>query len=313
MTEIHTLPLEDLRTKFGSRLQLDVPLAKYTSARIGGPADALITAESADELVETVNTLWQHNLPYLILGGGSNVLVSDAGYRGVLVLNKARKVVFSADGKKPTVTAEAGANFGVVARQAAQKGLSGLEWAAGIPGTVGGAVYGNAGAHGSELADNLELAEVLHPIKGRQEWLPVQFKFGYRTSALKKEKMPAVVLSATLHLEAGRKEDIQQKLDEYLAFRRRTQPPGASMGSMFKNPEGDYAGRLIDGAGLKGTRIGQAEISQLHANFFINHGEASAEEVYNLIQQARKTVMEKFGISLDLEIQLVGDFGKQTR
>ncbi len=308
MAEPRTLPLDELRRRFGERLQLDVPLAKYTSARIGGPADVLLTADSADQLAETVSQLWQLELPYLVLGGGSNVLVSDRGYRGVVVLNKARKVEFITGGAQPKVTAESGANFGAVARQAAQKGLSGLEWAAGIPGTVGGAVYGNAGAHGSELAENLELAEVLHPLKGRQTYLPDQFEFGYRTSALKKEKTPAVVLSATLRLETGSPEDIQQKLDGNLAFRRRTQPPGASMGSMFKNPVGDYAGRLIDAAGLKGSRLGQAEISQLHANFFINHGEASADEVYALIQQARETVMEKFGVSLDLEIQLVGEF-----
>lgn len=313
MAEIRPLPLDALRQTYGSRLQLDVPLAKYTSARIGGPADVLVTVESAHQLAETIKHVWQLNLPYLILGGGSNVLVSDHGYRGVVVLNKARRVAFTIEGEQPTVIAESGANFGVVARQAAQKGLSGLEWAAGIPGTLGGAVYGNAGAHGSDLAGTLALAEVLHPKKGRQEWLPVQFEFGYRTSALKKEKMPAVVLSATLRLESGSESAIQQKLDENLAFRRRTQPPGASMGSMFKNPPGDYAGRLIDAAGLRGTMIGKAEISQLHANFFINHGGASAEEVYNLIQSARQTVMEKFGVLLELEIQLVGEFEHNTQ
>jgi UDP-N-acetylmuramate dehydrogenase len=306
--------LTELRQIFGERLQENQPLAKFTSARLGGPADALITAESVDQLAETVSALWAAGAPFIILGGGSNLLVSDLGVRGVVVLNRASKVFF--DEEKPSVSAESGKNFGSLARQAARKGYSGLEWAAGIPGTVGGAVVGNAGAHGGDVAGNLELAEVLHREQGRTTWKVERFDYGYRSSVLKANTVPgqpqtlpqAVVLGATFNLEVGDPKAIQQVLEENLAFRRRTQPPGASMGSMFKNPPGDYAGRLIEAAGLKGARFGSAGISELHANFFINHGDARAEDVYRLIQQARQAVKDQFGVLLELEIEIVGEW-----
>lgn len=302
------LQLDPLREAFGDRLIENAPLAKYTSARIGGPADAMIIANSADHLAEIVSLLWRMGAAFLIMGGGSNILVSDAGVRSVVVLNQAKKTAFDENSDPPTVFAESGSNFGAVARQSAQHGLSGLEWAAGIPGTVGGAVVGNAGAHGSDLASHLKLAEILHLDKGRQIWTVDQFAFRYRGSVLKDEPTKAVALSATLNLSQGKPEDIQGKMDEFLAYRRRTQPPGASMGSMFKNPPDGYAGRLIDEAGLKGHRIGDAQISDLHANFFINHGKASAQDVYNLIQAARDAVLDLSGIELELEIELFGDW-----
>jgi UDP-N-acetylmuramate dehydrogenase len=306
--------LTALRDAFGERLQENQPLAKFTSARLGGPADALITAENADQLADTAASLWQLEVPFMLLGGGSNLLVSDLGMRGVVVLNKANKVVF--DNSKPGVTAESGKNFGSLARQAARKGFSGLEWAAGIPGTVGGAVVGNAGAHGGDTAGNLELAEVLHREEGRTTWKVERFDYGYRSSVLKENKSPdqprqqpqAVVLAASFNLEFGNAEEIQRVLDENLEFRRRSQPPGASMGSMFKNPPGDYAGRLIEAAGLKGTRIGGAGISDVHANFFVNYGEACAADVYQLIQRARQEVKRQFGVALELEIEIVGEW-----
>lgn len=303
-----TLPMEALREAFGGRLKENVPLAKYTSARIGGPADALLVVQSAGELAHAAESLWRMEIPFKVLGGGSNVLVSDAGIRAVTVLNKARQVVFDLESDPPSVWAESGGNFGVIARQAAQKGLTGLEWAAGIPGTIGGAVVGNAGAHGGDIAAILELAEVLHLREGRQQLTAAALDFGYRSSALKQAPGEAVVLAASLNLAHGADTSIAAKMDEYLAHRRLTQPPGASMGSMFKNPAGDYAGRLIEQAGLKGTRIGAVEISQLHGNFFLNHGAAAAQDVYTLIQTAKQKVLEAFGIELELEIELIGDW-----
>jgi UDP-N-acetylmuramate dehydrogenase len=300
--------MTQLKEVFGSRLIENEPLAKYTSARIGGPADAMIVVKSADELAETVTLLWELEAPLKILGGGSNVLVSDAGVRAVVVLNKARKVVFDLQGDPPTVTAESGSNFGAVARQAAQKDLSGLEWAAGIPGTVGGAVVSNAGAHGGDVSSSLEVAEILQRDEGRQSWSVDQFAYRYRGSALKGGSKDAVVLLATFRLSREKPAVIQERLDAYLGRRKRTQPPGASMGSMFKNPSNDYAGRLIEAAGLKGTRRGDAEISSVHANFFINHGSASAQDVYSLIEQARESVKDQFGVALELEIELFGDW-----
>jgi len=303
---ISTRWLEQLEVRFSGRLHVNQPLAKYTSARIGGPADMLLMAQSAAELEEIVTSLWELDIPFLILGGGSNMLISDAGVREVVVLNKARKVRF--DMAVPSAWAESGSNFGALARQAGRKGLSGLEWAAGIPGTVGGAVVGNAGAHGGDTAGNLMLAEVLHHTQGRQQWSPDNLEMAYRSSKLKQQPGEAVVLAASFKLSFGQETLIKEKMEEFLAFRKQTQPPGASMGSMFKNPPGDHAGRLIDAAGLKGTRIGNAQISDLHANFFINHGNASAAEVYSLIRKAQQAVMDRFGIQLELEIGLVGDW-----
>lgn len=323
--------LQPLIACFGDRLQRDVPLARYTAARLGGPADVVVRASSAEELAETIARLWELEAPFLILGGGSNVLVSDAGVRGVVVYNQARRVRFDLQEEPPTVWAESGANFGLVARQAATRGLAGLEWAAGIPGTVGGAVFGNAGAHGGDIAGSLALAEILHlgdwktPFSGnetgvRREMWPVErLEYEYRNSLLKRfrpregSQPQAAVLSAVFRLERSSLTAVQVKLDEFLAFRRRAQPPGASMGSMFKNPPGDYAGRLIEAAGLKGVRKGGAEISPLHANFFINHGGATAAEVYGLIRLARSAVAEKFGVELELEIELVGAWDEERK
>ncbi len=296
--------MHTLQTAFGNRVQHNVPLAPYTAARLGGPADALLAIRSADELAQAVRLLWEAGQPFHILGGGSNVLVSDAGVRGVVLLNRARAVRFSAQG----VWAESGANLGNLARQAAGRGLGGLEWAAGIPGTVGGAVFGNAGAHGSDIAARLHVAEILHPARGRIRMQAIDLGYAYRSSALKRGELPGVVLGAGLRLTPRPPQDIRAQMETYLKRRKDTQPPGASMGSMFKNPPGDYAGRLIESAGLKGTRIGGAEISRVHANFFINRGNATAGDLYRLIQLARETVARRFGITLELEIELLGEF-----
>ncbi len=301
-----TLPLPALRAAFGNRVQENVSLAPYTSARIGGPADVLITATSADELAETVSQLWELDMPYHLLGGGSNVLVSDKGVRGVVVLNRAKDVRFD-KGSRPKVRAESGVVIANLARRAASHGLAGMEWAAAVPGTLGGAVYGNAGAFGGDMAGNLIQAELLTEA-GRETWPVEKMNYGYRTSILKRQTLKFVVLSAEIRLEHSTKEAVSVKISEFSERRKATQPPGASMGSMFKNPPGDFAGRLIEAAGLKGTRIGTAEISPVHANFFINHGQTKADDVRKLVNLAQKTVAEKFGVNLELEIELVGEW-----
>ncbi|MBL7162591.1 MAG: UDP-N-acetylmuramate dehydrogenase [Anaerolineales bacterium] len=303
-----TLPLDRLRSVFGGNMQTEVSLARYTAARVGGTADVLVVVNSVDELAQTARELRTLEVPFLILGGGSNMLVSDTGVREVVILNRAREISFDDESTPPTVWAGSGANFGNVARRAASRGLSGLEWAAGIPGTVGGAVFGNAGAHGDDVAGCLRMAEILHQDGCKEQWSAEEMGYAYRSSRLKREKMAATVLSASFALEYSTPEEVQRQMDEFAAFRHRTQPPGASMGSMFKNPPEDYAGRLIEEAGLKGTRVGDAEISQLHANFFINHGEATAEDIFSLIEMARQTVAEKFDVALELEIELIGDW-----
>ena len=310
-----TVDLNLLRQTFGARLQEQAPLARHTAARLGGAAEALLEVESAQELADAVLLAWQHAWPYLILGGGSNVLVSDAGVRGLVIINRARQVRFDQQAEPPTVWAESGANFGLLARQAAQLGLAGLEWAAGIPGTLGGAVVGNAGAHGSDMSDNLLLAEILHQHATaqqvepeRQEWPVQKMEYAYRSSLIKRQPGRSIVLAALLRLERSTSAQVQARIDEFVAYRKRTQPPGASLGSMFKNPPGDYAGRLIEAAGLKGARLGDAQISPLHANFFINSGNASASDIRDLILLAQETVMRKFGVELELEIELVGEW-----
>jgi UDP-N-acetylmuramate dehydrogenase len=304
--------IQSLRETFGSALQENVSLANYTTARTGGPVEALLPVHSAEELEKAGRTLWDLHMPFIVLGSGSNVLVSDSGLPGVVILNRARNIKIDVRSEPPSVWAESGANFGSIARQAALRGLSGLEWAGTIPGTLGGAVHGNAGAYGSDMNTNLIVADILHP-HGREAWTAERMQYTYRSSALKRARqasaMPgAVILSARLRLSHSDRQTVQAKMDTNAQHRRRTQPPGASMGSMFKNPEGDYAGRLIEAAGLKGTRFGDAEISPVHANFFINHGNASAADIGRLIALARQSVFEKFGVMLELEVELLGDW-----
>jgi UDP-N-acetylmuramate dehydrogenase len=289
-------------------IKLNEPLARYTTARLGGPADMLIEAGSVAELSAVVIAARSIQLPITILGGGANVLVSDAGVRGLTIINKARRLEFREGG---VVWCESGVVLPTLARACIARGLSGLEWAVGVPGTVGGAVVGNAGAHGRDTAADLTSATVLTADNVIAEWTKADLQFQYRSSRIKREAGRAarsIVLAATFQLAAGDPIELEKKAAEFNDYRRRTQPPGASLGSMFKNPPGDAAGRLIDQCGLKGTRVGDVEISTVHANFFVNHGRARAADVKALIDLARAKVRERFAIELELEIELVGDW-----
>ena len=299
-------PIDVLYAKLGDKVKENVLLAPYTSARIGGPADIFVTADNVAELARIAKLLWKQEMPFTILGGGSNVLVSDRGIRGVVVMNRAKAVRFHS-GDQPSVTVESGVVFSNLAHRCASKSFSGLEWAATVPGTIGGAVYGNAGAFGGDMAGNLMWAELLTDTS-REKYSPEQMNYEYRTSVLKRGGVKAIVLSAELSLKNSTKEEATVKIQQFSAHRKATQPPGASMGSMFKNPNGDYAGKLIEACGLKGTRIGNAEISPLHGNFFINHANTRAEDIRALVQLVQKTVKEKQGVELELEIEFVGDW-----
>ena len=302
------LPLEQLRTQFGARLQENISLAGYCTAHVGGAALAMLTVGSAEELASSVQYLWDMNIAFQVLGSGSNVLISDQGVDKLIVHNQAKALRIDDSVESPTVWAESGANLGTMARQAGLRGLSGLEWASTIPGTVGGAVYGNAGAYGSDTCQSLVLAEILHRTLGKVSWNSGQMEYAYRSSILKRHPGEAVILSATFSASHGDREQIQAKMAELSEKRRRSQPPGASMGSMFKNPTGDYAGRLIEAAGLKGTRIGGAQISPVHGNFFVNDGKATATDIYQLITLVQKTVHEKFSVDLELEVECLGNW-----
>jgi UDP-N-acetylmuramate dehydrogenase len=312
--------LESLHSVFGTRVQENVSLKRYTAARIGGDADALVCVETAEELAQIARLCWEQSIPLVILGSGSNVLVSDRGVRQLVVLNQAKHIEFNLGAHPVNVWCESGANFGALARQAAARGFSGMEWAAGIPGTVGGAVYGNAGAHGSNMNDSLLMANILHltPSDGagpheilQEDWSVEQLEYGYRSSSLKRQPGEAVVLSATMKLTQSTPAAVQATMDNFAAIRRSSQPSGASLGSIFKNPPGDYAGRLIEEAGLKGMNMGKVEISPKHANFFINQDSATAGDYSTLIRLAQEKVQQKFGVSLELEIELLGDWTEQ--
>jgi UDP-N-acetylmuramate dehydrogenase len=304
-----------LHTQFGEGLMLNEELARYSVMHVGGPADYLLAVDSESELESSIRFLWQEQIPFILLGGGSNVLISDAGIREVVLINEAKKIIYlDEESNAPRVKAESGASFGKLARRTGAKGYSGLEWGANVPGTVGGAVVNNAGAFGSNVAENLIVADILHPSGKelqRSEWSVEHFAYDYRTSVIKTGQQSAVVLSATFLLEKSTPELVKERISNFSEKRRTSQPQGASLGSMFKNPPGDFAGRLIEEAGLKGTRIGGVEISNTHANFFINQDNGSANDIAELIALVRDRVAEKFEVELELEIQFIGDWSNQ--
>ena len=301
------LPIKKLRDVLGESLQENVHMSSYTTARIGGQVDGLVVVHSALELEKTVRLLWDLDVPCFLVGGGSNILVSDEGLRGVVVLNRAHTVKIDTTHTPPTVWAESGAILSGIAHQVALRGLSGLEWGATVPGTIGGAIYGNAGAFDSDMKSALIMADILQPT-GKITWTSAEMEYGYRTSRLKRSHEPAIILSAKLQLSQSSSEQIQAQMDAFSVKRRGSQPPGASLGSMFKNPPGDYAGRLIEAAGLKGTKIGGAEVSSVHANFFINRENAKAADLYQLIRLVQSKVMETSHVQLELEVELLGNW-----
>lgn len=303
-----SIPINDLIEIFGSKLHENVAMANFTTAQVGGPVPALISIQSINDLIKAAKFLWDRSVSFIVLGSGSNILVSDKGIDYIVLHNRAHNIKINTKSDDPTIEAESGAILGTVARQSALRGLSGMEWAAPVPGTIGGAVYGNAGAHGSDMTESLRMAKILHQKRGIEDWPVEKLDYQYRSSILKREKMPVVVLSAVLNVVQTSREEAWERIKLFQAHRKETQPPGASMGSMFKNPPEDFAGRLIEAAGLKGRRIGRAMISPVHANFIINLGGASASDIWQLMILAQETVKEKFGVSLEPEIELIGEF-----
>jgi UDP-N-acetylmuramate dehydrogenase len=284
-----------------------MPLAPYTSMRIGGPADLLVICSTAWEIVETVRLAAHHDVPWHVLGGGCNVLVADAGVRGLVIINRAEGTRMADDG---AVWAETGAQLAVLSRETVARGLAGLEWAAGLPGTVGGAVVGNAGAFGGDVASVLQSAQVLDRDGVTRERPGEWFDFTYRGSRIKflpRDERP-VVLSATFQLAPGDRQLLQARSAEILRWRRTRHPSAATMGSTFKNAPDAHAGRLIEGAGLKGYRIGGVEVSEQHANFLINTGDATAADVLAMIRHVQAQVKDRLGVDLEPEVELLGDW-----
>ncbi|MDW8298445.1 MAG: UDP-N-acetylmuramate dehydrogenase [Anaerolineae bacterium] len=295
-----------LRPIVGDALHLDAPMARYTVARLGGAADALVIADSVALLEQTARTAWSHGWQVRIIGDGANVLVADRGVRGVVIINRADKVTFEESG---VLVAESGAALISLARACLERRWAGLTWAIGIPGTLGGAVVNNAGAYSGAIADCLLWAEIAEPDQPTRRWENAELAYAYRESALKRRSAPFAVLRAALQLQPNADPAaLRAEAEQYSAHRRRTQPNGASLGSMFKNPPNDYAGRLIEAAGLKGTQIGGVVISPQHANWFINTGNGTAADYLALIRLAQERVAELFGVQLELEVELIGDF-----
>jgi UDP-N-acetylmuramate dehydrogenase len=280
----------------------DEPLAKYTAARLGGSADYLYVARDSNaELIAVIRAAWADGMPVRVLGGGANVLVSDAGVRGLVIINHVSQIGF----QDRLVTVTGGVSLTVLARKCAAMGLSGFEWAVSVPGTIGGAVVNNAGAHGGDMTSSLIDAEIVTP-EGVTMLTNADLAYAYRESALKRRAdRRFLVTAARLRLNDGDPSAIQALMEDFIAHRKRTQPPGASLGSIFKNPPGDYAGRLIESCGLKGFAIGGAQVSPIHANFFINTGTATAADYLALVEHVRAAVERETGIHLETEIELI--------
>ncbi len=303
--------MKTLRETLGDRLMENIPLARYTTARVGGLAAGLVSVETITDLVQLVQLVHKNAIQYKLLGEGSNILVSDSGFDGLIIVNHTHEIDFDLPLASPLVRADSGVNMVTLSRKIAEHGLSGFEWACGIPGTVGGAVYGNAGANGSDIHFNLVTADILIPGGVTETWACEEFQYSYRSSILKRDNKNTIVLGATFRMEKQDPTVIKNKMAEFTSKRKDSQPSGASLGSIFKNPTGDFAGRLIEEAGLKGKRIGGVEVSTKHANFILSGSKASAMDIFHLIKHVQGEVQKKFGILLETEIEFLGKFDSE--
>jgi UDP-N-acetylmuramate dehydrogenase len=292
------------------RAKFNEPLKRYTAWKIGGPADALLEPTDTEELIEAVEMARGHGVPVTVLGGGTNVLVRDGGIRGLTI--RLAKSLTGVQIKGRSVTAEAGVLYPVLANTTAGSGLKGLEFATGIPGTVGGAVYMNAGAYGGETKDVLDWADVFREGKvvrmhnDVETLLATSLRLAYRRSVLQ-DHPDWVVLRAGYTLEPGNPGELKASIKEFRAQRMNGSPNRPSCGSTFKRPPGDFPGRVIEAAGLKGTRVGQIEVSPVHANYLVNLGGGTAREALELIELVKEKVRERMGIDLEEEVRVVGE------
>lgn len=281
------------------------PMSCHTTFRVGGPAEVFVTVENAEQLRKILHYLNLVERPFFILGNGSNLLVGDKGYRGIVIRLGGEFGRVSTDGTR--VTAGAAALLSTTARAAMEQGLEGMEFASGIPGSVGGGVRMNAGAYDGEMCQIVETVQVMYKDGSILELDNETMEFGYRRSVLKTR--PYVVLQVTMKLKEGNRDAVLEKMNDLAARRKAKQPlEYASAGSTFKRPEGNYAGKLIMDAGLRGARIGGAMVSNKHCGFVVNDGTATAADIADLIGEITETVKEKFGIRLETEVIFLGDF-----
>lgn len=291
----------DALEKLGIEYKMRYPMSKVTSLRVGGVADLVIYPGSIDEMIGLIKLLNNLGYPWIVLGAGTNTIVLDKGIRkAVIITKKMKNIDMDKDG---LVVAEAGANLGTIMLNTIRSGFAGFEFAAGIPGTVGGGVYMNAGANGAEIKDIISKIWILIDNKV-EEYDRRDIKFQYRKSNLPED---SVVLKASFRLDSGNREDSEKIVKDYLEKRSQSQPITMSnTGSIFKNPAGLPAGKLIEELGLKGHRYGGAQISELHGNFIVNVGSAKASDVLRLIDIAKKSALEMRGIELETEVRIFG-------
>lgn len=283
----------------------DEPMKKHTTFRIGGNADYFVKAENAAEVQGLISLCRDENVPYYIIGNGSNMLVGDNGFRGVMI--QIYKEMNHINIEETVLTVQAGALLSLIANRALEAGLTGFEFAAGIPGTLGGAVVMNAGAYGGEMKDVLVSAKVLTEEGEILELRGEELELGYRTSIVAKKGY--IVLEAVIQLEKGDKEAVRARMDELKVQRVTKQPlEYPSAGSTFKRPTGYFAGKLIDDAGLRGFQVGGAQVSEKHCGFVINKENATAQDVVKLMDAVSEKVKELYGVSLEAEVKKVGEF-----
>jgi UDP-N-acetylmuramate dehydrogenase len=298
----------ELRRIAGVRIRLNEPLAPYTSMKVGGPADYFLEIDAREALPSVLRLLAREEIPFLVLGNGSNVLVSDLGVRGAVIRlgGDFKRLDWVEDESGARVDAGAGFPVTRLVREAARRGYAGLEFAEGIPGTVGGAMVMNAGAYGAEMEKVVERVCLVsrqgEPLLLRRS----EIDFSYRRSGF---PAGAVVTGALIHLERGDGEAAQRNIRDLVTRRKRSQPSGyPNSGSMFRNPPGDFAGRLIEAAGLKGATVGAAQVSEWHGNFIVNLGGARAEDVLMLMKRVQREVEKRSGIRLEPEVRLLGEW-----
>jgi UDP-N-acetylmuramate dehydrogenase len=301
--------VQELRLISGVEIKVAESLARYTSMKVGGPADFFIEVTNGAALPRVLKALRRHQTNLILLGNGSNVLISDRGVRGAVVhlAGEFKRVEWLEDGEIVWATVGAAYAMTQLVREAARKGYAGLEFAEGIPGTVGGALFMNAGAYGSELEKAIDQVDGL-----TREGEPIRLSRNEMSFSYRDAHLPAgmVVTEVRMRLRPEDPVQISSRVRELVTKRKTSQPSGyPNSGSMFRNPPGDFAGRLIEAAGLKGKTIGRAQISERHGNFIVNLGNAKAEDIYGLMELARAEVRRRFGIELEPEVRLIGDWG----
>lgn len=287
-------------------LYYNEPMAKHTSFKIGGPADVFIKVDNIEELKEILDLSKKNQIPLTIIGNGSNLLVTDKGIRGITAKLNLKDIEIKNENNKQIIKVEAGVPVGLLAQKLLKEEITGFEELSGIPGTIGGAVIMNAGAHGKELKDILKKVTAMDYNGNIHEFTNEECLFSYRNSRFQKEKY--IILQATLELEKGNSTEIKEKMDEYMQFRKEKQPieyPNA--GSTFKRGEDFVTAKLIDEAGLKGYKIGGAQVSEKHAGFIVNVDNATAKDVIELTDYIKEKIEEKFDKKINLEIQIIGE------